>query len=180
MLYESQFWKEDLTKIAKRLKKRSRTPSSDEMAFVKTEKDIFIGFYMVRKLAESQKITDASANLEIDAISYPRLDERVDRINRSNWEELYDLENGQNIKVKIDFLYNQIIHSFIFSQIFEDENDTLVSIFVTSDRKRNTCIYEIKIQELIRLFTAVGLDEVSMVTFERDGITNEIRIKQVL
>lgn len=178
MIYESQYWKEDLLHIVRRLKINSRKPCRDEPTLIKTEKDVFIGFYIMRKLAEAQKITDATAHLEVNILSYPRLSKPVDRINRDGWEELYDLETARAEKVKISFVYNQIIHSFIFCPVFDDETDRLLSVFFTSDRKRNTCIYCLDIQELIRVFTAFGSDLITSLRLERDPKTKEISIKE--
>ena len=66
MIWESWYWKQPLLEMADRLEhlKTSSALSDEEIAQV--ERDIFIGFYSVRKLLEAPaKITDKTRHRSI-------------------------------------------------------------------------------------------------------------------
>ena len=59
MIHESCFWKEPLLESALRFKEYCSYSEIDEETYVKIEKDIFIGFYSIRKLIDTEtKVTD--------------------------------------------------------------------------------------------------------------------------
>jgi hypothetical protein len=174
VISESQYWKEDLLRIARRLKSRAKKASLDELLIIKNEKDIFFGFYIIRKLTESKKLTDASSNILIAATKYLSIGEPVDHISRYGWDELYDFDFPNDEQLKLSTVYNQIIHSHIFAQIFDDENENLVGIFVTSDKTSNKLIYYLRIQDIVDVFQKIGHDIVTSQYVERDPITHKI------
>lgn len=53
MITESELWKEDLVKTANKLLKRSVQKKWSKRSWFCLEKELFIGFYTVRKLIES-------------------------------------------------------------------------------------------------------------------------------
>src|SRR3990167_2805901 len=58
MIQESSYWKNDLLKLACRLERRLIQERWGEKNFYTVEKEIFIGFYSVRKLIESKRVPD--------------------------------------------------------------------------------------------------------------------------
>ncbi|XVN20024.1 hypothetical protein QZH46_08715 [Pseudomonas corrugata] len=96
MIWESWYWKQPLLEMADRLEhlKTASTLSDEELAQV--ERDIFIGFYSVRKLLEAPaKITDKTRHLSIPLHKHPNL-KRVTWRNNHRLGELYDLsKTGQ-------------------------------------------------------------------------------------
>ena len=74
MIWESWYWKQPLLEVADRLEsfKASQDLSEDQVAQV--ERDIFIGFYSVRKLFEAPtKITDKTRSLSLILQKHPNL-----------------------------------------------------------------------------------------------------------
>ena len=59
MIHESSYWKEDLLKLAIKLESRLTQNRWGERNLFSVEKEIFFGFYSVRKLIESRKISDS-------------------------------------------------------------------------------------------------------------------------
>ncbi|OQK43193.1 hypothetical protein XM74_c11567 [Vibrio vulnificus] len=62
MINVSKFWKDDLLKLAEKLTLRLVQKRWGEKNIYTLEKDIFLGFYSVRKLIESRKISDSVKN----------------------------------------------------------------------------------------------------------------------
>ena len=66
MIYESHYWKEPLLASAKWLSKLRLIENTRETTYVKLEKELMLGFYSVRKLIETIKISDSTKKLKFD------------------------------------------------------------------------------------------------------------------
>ena len=71
MIWESQFWKEDLARLALQLKKRTGQRRWSERSLAKLEKEVFIGFYAIRKLLESKKLSERLTKTQIPIETFP-------------------------------------------------------------------------------------------------------------
>lgn len=183
MIYESYYWRKELVKLATKVEKRILFSGSwSDSQYGTFEKEIMIGFYMIRKLKESFKLTNNIISTNIPGIKYPSKGKLVTLMNNHRFLELYDFEQPKREKFDLPFLINQIVHSYIFSPKFdvnrenaiksienktkiswEDVNEAINSVsleltaiqFCSSDR-RNEFLYELNIKELISLFRKVG------------------------
>lgn len=161
MIYESIYWKRELTRLSKKLEARKVNKrcwtNTQNGAF---EKEVMIGFYIVRKLYESQKLPNTVASTKLKGKKYPNNGSLVHRVNYHRVSEHYDFEKVQELNFDLKFLANQIIHSYIFLPIFGsiEENGifNLYSICFCSDEHRNKWIYEISLNTLIELFEGIG------------------------
>jgi hypothetical protein len=68
MIWESHYWKKDLARLADCLRKRARQRQWSERSLAKMEKEVFIGFYSLRKLLEGKKLSGKVVNRGL----YPR------------------------------------------------------------------------------------------------------------
>ena len=97
-----------------------------------------------------------------------------------NWNtkfaEAFDFEKPKKVKLSVMFLCNQVIHSYIYKEVFEEEG-LLTGIFISSDRERNRKLYFIAMTELIRLFAKIGKDYPSRGEFEFDPSTGDYIVK---
>jgi hypothetical protein len=95
MIHESWYWKQPLLEMAERLRsfkeKSTEELLSDELS-AQIERDIFIGFYSVRKLIEAAaKVTDATKSSHWQVSCYANRKSVAWRNDRKI-DELYDLE----------------------------------------------------------------------------------------
>jgi len=157
MIWESYYWRLELYKIAKNLQARKKQCRWPERALVNLEKAVFIGFYIVRKLIEANKLSLTSKKRPIELISYPSLGEIVHSRNWHKLHELYDWRNGSNQTKDLMFVCNQIVHSYIFMPIFSSTNK-LKGFAFCSDRERNNMLFFIALNKLIQLFLFVSHD----------------------
>jgi hypothetical protein len=183
MVYESYYWRKELlqlaTKIEKRITYKRSWTDSQNGAF---EREVMIGFYMIRKLKDSFKLTNKIISTNITGVKYPSKGRLVTLMNNHKFSELYDFEQPKNEKFGLKFLINQIIHSYIFSPKFDVNRDAairsiehkdkptleevikaidsvnieLTAILFNSDDNRNDFIYELGIKDVISLFRTVG------------------------
>lgn len=175
MIYESHYWKTELIKLSKKLTKRIPYKrfwtDAQNGAF---EKEIIIGFYIVRKLIVSIRLPNRLVSTKITGCKFPNNGKTVHLMNTHKFYEYYDFDNGKTEKFDLRFLINQIIHSYIFSPDFDlnEENGemTLSAIHFCSDDQRNKWIYELKISTVIDLIYKIGNSHVtnSSMTFDKN------------
>ncbi|WP_412462021.1 hypothetical protein ACK2SD_10060 [Pseudomonas sp. SC11] len=172
MIWESWYWKHPLLEMADRLE-HLKTPcalSDEELAQV--ERDIFIGFYSVRKLLEAPaKITDKTRHLSIPLRKHSNL-KRVTWGNNYRLDELYDLSKAGQEGRDVKFLCGQIIHSFVFAPCMS-EGGGLDGAFFSSDFDKDKFLYFISIDEVISLFRQVGNDDPCDIKWSRDPETGK-------
>lgn len=169
MIWESSHWKEPLLKSATWLRKIRFGENTQERTYVKIEKEIFIGFYSIRKLLETVKITDATKNKKYEIEWYPNI-KQVNYINWHKIDELYDLNKRNKEYRDIRYICNLFIHSYVFI-ISEEEN--LNGIYVSSDSIKNKKIYFISIENILSIYRLVGRDYPSGSAFSRNSETGE-------
>jgi len=167
MIWESSPWKKDLLATAARLRAYMATDSLSDEDLAQFVRDIFIGFYSVRKLCETvTKLTDATKLMQVQLCWYPNL-RCVNWRNNHRIDELYDLETRCHESRDLGFICGQIIHSFIFVPCMEDQG-RLCEILFTSDTKKNKKLYSMKIEAVAAIFERVGNDDVTEVHRFRD------------
>lgn len=113
MIWESSDWKQPLLKSAKWLRSVKFSDRTQERTFVRIEKELFIGFYSIRKLLETLKISDSTKKLTFEVEWYSNK-EPVHDLNWHHLDRLYDLSSRHLETRDMGFLCNQFIHSYVF------------------------------------------------------------------
>lgn len=165
MIHESSYWKSDLLKLASTLERRIiQTRWGNKNLFV-VEKEIFLGFYIIRKLIESQKISDSiiKRRHKLKEFRYSGNPESLLTHMRDNE---YDLTRGETTNLTTIELCNQFIHSHHFLPFLPDGKH-LIGFFFCSDRKRTSGIYLITIFEVIDIYRLAGLNYPTIMRRER-------------
>jgi hypothetical protein len=162
MISESYYWKKDLLKLARKLTKRELSEGFwSESDFGEFEKEIMIGFYIIRKLCSSFKLSNATVSTKIKGRKIPNNGRIVHLMNNHKYTEFYDFDQAKTNKFDLAFLANQLIHSYVFAPYFsESEADIfpLAGIHFCSDENRNKWLYELSIETVIALFKKIGED----------------------
>ena len=173
MIHESWHWKKPLLESATRLEALKTTKRVSEKKLVQLEKDIFIGFYSVRKLLEAPaKITDEVKATRFPITWYPNRGEKVTWRNNHRLDELYDFETSGDELRDIFFICGRIIHSFIFSSVFAEKGG-IEAILFTSDTDKEKRLYSMNIDRVIELFLLVGSNDPVQIIWSRDPKTGE-------
>ncbi|MBX9917599.1 MAG: hypothetical protein K2Y07_10250, partial [Nitrosomonas sp.] len=113
MIHESEYWKTPLLRAAAWLEKLRINEESAERSLVRVEKEIFIGFYSVRKLLDTFKVSDKTKAMTFELQWFPCI-RKVDYFNAHRIDTLFDLNKINKETRDVQFLCNQFIHSFIF------------------------------------------------------------------
>jgi hypothetical protein len=161
VIWDSTIWKRDLLKIAESLKKAIRRKEPSERLLADVEKWIFVGFYIVRKLVEARKISLKTEKRILVGRKYPAKRKNVTLLNWDIIDELYDLSNAMRDEMNLQFICNQIIHSYVFTYTMTGKDNHLQGIMFSSDWERSKSLHELRLSQVIRLFEVVGHDYVS-------------------
>ena len=159
MIDESSYWKRDLLNEARSLEKRKRQKRWPDAALARCEQTVMLGFYSIRKLVESGKLTDRTANHSVRVQSYSSNGNTVHFMNRHRIEEIYEMETPEARSVPLLFLCNQVIHSYTCILLLGPDAG-LHGILVTSDRQRSNELLQVDVDDIVDVFRRVGNDEV--------------------
>lgn len=170
MIWESSYWKEPLLEAATWLRRVRFRENTRERTYVRIEKEIFIGFYAIRKLLDTFKVSDSTKKAKYNIVWHPN----IKPVNDLNWhriDELYDLERSGTEARDIGFLCNLFVHSFIFVVSGEERLD---GVFVASDKTKNKKVYFVSLSYIQSIFRLVGRDYPANASFVRNPKTGEI------
>lgn len=173
MITESYFWKKPLLTGASIIRKYMEKEDISEAQFARIEREVFIGFYSVRKLLEATgKVGPETRDLKVALQWYPKRAGQpvVDWYNRSEFWELYDLDDPQSEQRDLLYVAHRLVHSFIFVLSGGDEGH---GAFFTSDRDKESRLNFISTDEIVRVFRAVGCDYPAAFNSWRDPDTGE-------
>ena len=159
MLWQSWYWRTDLEKFAASLRNRAKQRRWPDAAHARCEQTIMVGFFFVRKLIESRKLSRDFADLQIPVVSYPAKGEHIHLLNvRRDVDELFNMDAPTEVSMKIEDLANQLIHSYVF-YLLTEEAGPLRGILVASDRFRNRELLEISAREIVKIFDLAAKGE---------------------
>ncbi len=175
MIQESYYWRKELyecfVKIAKyRLMKKIKLPS-----YVKLEKSIMIGSFIIRKLNESEKIPPDMLDRKIILEKFLNIDPSVKSDNIQRIEKYYNTENIQTEERNWLFLINQIIHSFSF-QLFYNESGQVEGILVNSDKTKNKAVYLISLKQILELYISISEGEINYIQRKRNDLDEMVTV----
>lgn len=123
-----------------------------ERSFFVVEKEIFLGFYSIRKLIESQKVSDSIKNKTYQVHEFPNKKHGMSLFD--NPEKEFDFVKAKKSSISVIGMCNQFIHSYYFVPFFPD--NTLIGFFICSDYKKKTGIYLISIFDIVEIYRLVG------------------------
>lgn len=165
MIWESQHWKDPLLKSAEYLRRVRLSESTSKRKLVRIEKELLLGFYAVRKLLDTFKVSDSTKEMKVDLVVHPAI-RCVDYLNWHHLDKNYDLTSRKSETKDIRFLCNQFVHSYVF--MTSEVEGRLDGFFVNSDRDRHSKCYFVNLNDVLKIFRTVGRDYPSTSEFRRD------------
>ena len=175
MITESYYWKKPLLAGAKIIRKHVDAEAISEAQFARIEREIFIGFYAIRKLLEATgKVSAETRDMKVVLKRYEKRADQpiVDWYNRNEFWELYDLDNAALEPRDLLYVAHRMVHSFIFILSGDDDGH---GAFFTSDRDKERRLNFVSTDEIVRVFETVGKDYPSSFHAWRDGATGEMK-----
>jgi len=165
VIWDSHYWKEPLLKSARYLRRVRLNESTSERTHMRIEKELFLGFYSVRKLLDTFTVSDSTKRMQFELSFYPAL-RMVDQFNWHHLQKNYDLSESESETRDIRFLCNQFIHSYVF--LTSEADNRIDGFFVASDRDRHTKCYFAELCHVLTAFRTVGNDYPATMHLQRD------------
>lgn len=156
MIQESRYWKVPLVRAAKWLERARVEDETAERILARIERELFIGFYAIRKLLDTFKVSPNTRNMSF-LLSWSPCVKMVDYMNAYRIDEFFDLNIVQSEERDLEFLCNQFIHSYVFAPA-QNEDGSLAGIYVSSDRARSSKLYFVELSHVLSAFRTVGKD----------------------
>lgn len=175
MITESYYWKKPLLTGAKFIRKYMDAENITDAQFARIEREIFVGFYSIRKLLEATtKVSAKTRDMKVALKQYQKRSDQpiVDWYNRNEFWELYDLEQPAQEFRDLLYVAHRMVHSFIFTLSGDDDGH---GVFFTSDRDKESRLNFLSTDEIIRVFEIVGTDYPSGFRGRRDPRTGEMK-----
>jgi hypothetical protein len=129
-------------------------------SFARLEQRIMLGFYGVRKLRDSHKISDHLRHRFVPLAEFDPTGKAIDLWSRTEIDEIYEMGTPRETKKPLEFVCNQIIHSYIFTPGF-NERRFLEDLFFASDKQKDRGMFCIKIDQIVSIFEDVGNNDPS-------------------
>jgi hypothetical protein len=156
-MIESVYWKEDLLEHARRLKPVAKPPRWSERLVVNYEKGLMLSFFCIRKLIETNKVSNKTKRYRADVFCYAPAGKKITKMNQWDINDIYDLQSEKAVRRSILFLANQLIHSCTL-YAYREVDRNWGGVFACSDFERNNTIYRIPVQEIVSILKLVGTD----------------------
>ncbi len=174
-MIESCFWKEELKRIACTITRMRKPPRWSERAHCVVERDLMIGFFLLRRLIELNKVSSAISDRQLQVFSYKSLGKPITRLNGWDIWELYDLENEVAETKKPMYVSNQFIHAYT-SLVGRDDTRNWSDVLIVSDYDRNDCIWRIPVATIRALFLDASDDYPYSLQYKFDPAKNDYEV----
>jgi hypothetical protein len=171
MIQESGHWKAPLLRSANWLERLCIEEHTAERSLVRVERELFVGFYAIRKLLGTFKLSPSTRVMKFPLLWSPCI-KIVDYTNAHRIEELFDLEINNTEERDLEFLCNQFIHSYVFPPV-EGEEGSLAGVYISSDKAKNDKVYFINITHILSAFRTVGSDYPRVQVLKRNEETHQ-------
>ena len=200
---DSHYWREELVRITKTLRPKAAPPRWSARAQEVLARDIAIGFFVVRKLYEHNKLSSLSHYTDVHVLEYPLVgadpstreapyapstgDRRhgdplsmgmVSFWNKNEFLSHYDLAGERTELCHFVDLADRFIHGYA-SILTRDSTRNWSSVYLVADRWRNFHIWCISVADVAGVFMSVARDyPTEMVSFlgpREEGRNQELR-----
>jgi hypothetical protein len=177
MKLDSTYWKTELLPIADRIEQLSAFSHFSSRLANGIEREIMFAVFSIRTLIERCKLSEELLSRVIQVKAYPKKSAKpVTFLNSRDIEDLYDVNASVSKSVPLEFLCNQIIHSYILIPLKKERQFT--DILVRSDYERNRWLYIVSIPFIVTLIREVASDSAPImnITFNPKRQDYDIRI----
>ena len=110
---------------------------------------------MMRKLFDSDKVDKRIDDREIDAVIYKSNGKKINKMKNIFPDRYFELEKPIQSKIKVRDICNQIIHSYIFTLLTNEEHK-LQSFWVASDYDKFKHLIEMNLDNYVSILITVG------------------------
>jgi hypothetical protein len=178
MINESYYWKKELYDSYLIIYNFRYLKRKHPNSYVKVEKALMIGAYIIRKLNEASKIPPEFLNRKIALELFKSHNTIVDVMNSHHIDRHYDLKSILKEEKDWRFVINQLVHSFITIN-FYDEKDHFDGVLINSDKSKKKSLYYLRLELIFTIFLTVSEGDITKVHSCRDVIGKNKKNKPI-
>ena len=165
-MVESQYWKEELARIAKTLEPVENPPERTERAHCTVERDLCVGFFIVRRMIELYKVSSITRTFQMKVYYSKCVTDLLPIVPCAMDDGVYDFDGERSVVKTPKDIANQFIHSCL-SLVLQDETRNWAEVFTVSNKDRHKHVWRIPIAKVVRLFEQAAKDYPLRVSFAR-------------
>jgi hypothetical protein len=154
MIFETYYWRLELGRLARRLRRHMKQRRWFISSDASVEKCVMLGFYSIRKLLEAFQ-PPPNMNFQSKVTTFPRNKEKLSPICYPEVTEAFELDRPKTETIGLKDLCNQIIHSYFFS-VWLGSNHGLRGVFFSSDYYEDIKVYRMDISAIVALFERIA------------------------
>lgn len=161
MIYDSYAWKRELRSKKRQITKNNTILDFEknfDLAYHKVESAILYSAFIIRKLIESEKLSNEADEYWLTTKKYLPT-KHIDRLHHWCDEDEYNWEKFATQNTEGKKICNQLIHSYVLRLVFEEEG-AVIGFFVSSDYDRNKGLLEVSLEDWIKYMDMIIGDSV--------------------
>lgn len=159
MIWATRYWKRQLLRTATELRKMQKQSRWPDASYARLENHVMIAFYAVRKLLYAfQPMLTIEKRTTVQVTKFPYRGNRFLSLEWPELDEHFDLRKPTQETRGIEFICNQVIHSYVFTPWF-DAGDRLRGFFFVSDHEKENGVFRLEIDATIQLFERIAAEE---------------------
>ncbi len=140
------------------------------------ERDLCIGFFIIRRMLELNRVSSRTRNFELRAYCFQALKDIIRPYCHPFSEGVYDLDSEELKILEPRYVSNQFIHSCM-SIVVRDETRNWSDVYTVSDYDRTKHIWRIPITDIRKLFLLAANDYPSVVAFHLSPDNNDYTVE---
>jgi hypothetical protein len=172
MINESYFWKKELYKCFFTIARFRHLKRITEQSYVKVEKALMIGAYIIRRLDDAQKIPPNFLTKKEKLKFYKTKGKIVDHLNWHRIDNYYNFDKEIIIEKDWRFIINQIIHSFSLVFSFDGFN-RFDGFLINSDKTKKQALFFLPLKDLLKIFLTISEGNITKASLQRKNIDKD-------
>jgi hypothetical protein len=154
MAIESVYWREELSRISRLLKPSKFPKRWSERQSCTIERDVMIGFFIVRRLIELDRVGVDAKDLMLSVFRNTPI-KNITFLNKFELHENYDWDKIIEEKASVTLVANQFIHA-VMSVLVRGEDRNWTEFYVFSDYEQKKSIFRINVSQIRSAFLTVS------------------------
>jgi hypothetical protein len=156
--------------------KRANQRRWTDHSFFLFEKDLFVAFFLVRKLIECRtKISKAVDTQTVTLDKFSASGKAPTVLSNHKLDELYRLDKGHKVTKSLGFVCGQFVHSYAFIPVMSHQSG-IDGVLFNSFNERVSALYQISMDEIIRLLSTVSNDSITKLQMTLNSATRDYEI----
>lgn len=149
MINESYEWKQAIKRNNAYVRRYGKAALIDEDGYLldRIQIRIVTNAFFVRRLIETPNVATALMKEDVPVIAHPWTGSNVDYMNCHHLDQKYQINNPTAKRLRGGVLCDQIIHSFVWTWIFDESGENLRGFIVSSDRKKHSEVYVVDMDD---------------------------------